>query len=83
MIFFVGNAFTSEFHSNIAKILRRIEETRAVFKNIPNEDIENARIIAEFCLKHVNPKTHEGDLYITIPDLEIQASNNKEGLSRK
>ncbi len=75
MIFFVGNVFTPGFHSNVAKILRRIEETKAVFKNIPDEDIENARVITDFSLIHVNQKTHEADLYITIPDSEIQASN--------
>ncbi len=75
MIFFVGNTFTPGLHSNVVKILRQIEETKAVFKNIPDEDIENARLNTEFCLKHVNPKTHPADLHITIPDLEIQVSN--------
>ncbi len=57
--------------------MRRIEETKAVFKNIPNEDIENARHIKEFILRHVNPEKHARDFYITIPDSEIQASNYK------
>ncbi len=78
VIFFVGlNTVTPEFHSNVGKILRRIEETMAVFKNIPNEDIEKARLNTEFNLKHINPKTLPADLYITIPESEKQASNLK------
>ncbi len=76
--FFVGNSFKPAFHNNIVKILRRIEETKAIFKNVPNEDIENARFITEFCLKYVNPKTNAGNLYIRIPDLEIQASKYEQ-----
>ncbi len=75
VILFAGlNTFTPGFHSNIVKILRRIEKTKAVFKNMSDEHIENADLTTEFCLKHVNPKTHKADLYITIPDLETQAS---------
>ncbi len=77
VIFFVGNAFTPGFYSNIVKILRRIEETRAVFKGVPNEVIQNARVVTEFSLKHVNAKRHAGDLCVTIPEFEIQASNNE------
>ncbi len=71
--------FAPEFHSNVAKILRRIEETKAAFKKIPNEDIENARLIKEFCLKHVDAKTHTANLYITLSDLEMQASYYEVG----
>ncbi len=80
VIYFAGKTFTPGFLSNVAKILRRIEETKAVFRNIPNEDIQNARLVTEFTLKHVNPKKHLGDFCVTIPDLDVQASNYKGGV---